>query len=76
MARSRNKTLKIGDTFTSGSISEGTTFTLHDVIFDNEENPWAIAIDANGLPYVMEETDIDNLPQPAIIVLLPEKGRK
>jgi hypothetical protein len=63
------RTLKIGDKFCASSIEEGV-FTLYDVI-----NNWAIALDKDGVPWVISGDDIDSIKL-FQEVNLPKKGKK
>lgn len=53
------KILKIGDTFLAENILDGE-LTLVSVFEDANEVRWAVGVDKDGCPFVLEEEYIDD----------------
>jgi hypothetical protein len=66
-----SKVLTIGEAFTASQIEGDKKFFLRDVLEDRFDNLWAIAVDEDNVPYIMQESDIDDEKQ-VILVFLPK----
>ena len=69
----KTKTLRVGDFF----VWENISLKLIDVIGDNEGDIWAIALDEEGIPFVVSEEEIpDETASITVLLPQPKKGKK
>lgn len=73
-----SKTLKIGQLFRADDVTGDAAILLklHEVLVDSFGEKWAIGIDDEGIPYIINESDINREVTETELLLPGKKGKK